>query len=75
MDTSPVGVAVFDAQTGTLVSFNRETARILDSLRMGDRPVDQLLELLNHPASRRERGVPSRYHFGPGAQHRGNGKG
>ena len=46
VDTSPVGVAVFDAQTGTLVSFNRETARILDSLRMGDRPVDQLLELL-----------------------------
>ena len=46
IDTSPVGVAVFDAQTGTPASFNRETARILDTIRSEDRPVEQLLEIL-----------------------------
>ena len=32
VNTSPVGVAVFDARTGNPVSFNREAARIVESL-------------------------------------------
>ena len=46
VDTSPVGVAVFDVQTGTLVSINQEAKRIVGVLRMPDRPLDDLLELL-----------------------------
>ena len=46
MDTSPVGVAVFDGRTGVPVSFNREAARIMDELRTPDRPPEHLLELL-----------------------------
>ena len=46
VDTSPVGVAVFDARTGTPVSFNREVARILEGLRVGDRPLERLSEVL-----------------------------
>ncbi|MXW35819.1 MAG: GAF domain-containing protein, partial [Chloroflexi bacterium] len=36
IDTSPVGVAVFDAVTGSPKSFNREARRIVDSLRNPD---------------------------------------
>ena len=46
IDTSPVGVAVFDLSTGTPVSFNREALRILDVLRTPGHPVEQLLEVL-----------------------------
>ena len=46
IDTSPVGVAVFDAQTGVLVSFNRETRRILGHLQTPGCPVEQLLNVL-----------------------------
>ena len=46
IDTSPVGVAVFDARTGAPVSFNREAARIMDELRTPDRPPEHLLEIL-----------------------------
>ena len=43
MDTSPVGVVVFDATTGEPKSFNREAGRIVDSLRNPDQtPVDLL---------------------------------
>ena len=44
--TSPVGVAVFEAKTGEVISFNREAARILDDLRAADGPAEQLLEVL-----------------------------
>ena len=41
MDTSPVGVVVFDAVTGLPKSFNREATRMTDSLRNpGQSPVD-----------------------------------
>ena len=41
VNTSPVGVAVFDARTGAPVSFNREALRLVDSLRSpGQTPVD-----------------------------------
>ena len=46
MDTSPVGVAVFDVRTGALLSFNREMARIVDGLRDADQPRERLLELV-----------------------------
>ncbi len=46
IDTSPVGVVVFDARTGTPVSFNREARRIVDGLREPDQPPEQLLEVL-----------------------------
>lgn len=46
IDTSPVGVAVFDAKTARPVSYNRETSRILEHIRTPDRPVEQLLDIL-----------------------------
>ncbi len=46
IDTSPVGVAVFDATSADVVSFNLEAERILEALRTPDHPVEQLLEVL-----------------------------
>ena len=46
VETSPVGVVVFDAKSGRPVSFNREMRRIVESLRMPGRPPEQLLEVL-----------------------------
>ena len=46
VDTSPVGVVVFDARTGRPVSFNREARRLVGGLRSpGDSP-EQLLEVM-----------------------------
>ena len=46
VDTSPVGVAVFDARTGTPVSFNRETKRIAEFLRTPGQAPEHLLEII-----------------------------
>ena len=46
INTSPVGVAVFDARTGAPVSFNREARRIVDGLREPDQSPEQLLEVM-----------------------------
>ena len=46
VETSPVGVAVFDARTGNPVSFNRESRRIVEGLRTPGHPAEQLLEVL-----------------------------
>ncbi len=46
VETSPVGVALFDAQTGAPVSINREMRRIGEKLRTAGRPVEALLEVL-----------------------------
>ena len=46
IDTSPVGVVVFDAATGAPVSFNREAGRLVDSLREPEQPPEQLLKVL-----------------------------
>ncbi|MCE2440171.1 MAG: response regulator [Candidatus Latescibacteria bacterium] len=46
IDTSPVGVVVFDARTGEPVTFNREAKRIVDGLRIPDQSVEQLLEVI-----------------------------
>ena len=46
VDTSPVGVVVFDGRTGRPVSFNREAKRIVEGLRLPGRSLEQLLEVL-----------------------------
>ena len=48
IDTSPVGVAVFDARTGAPLSFNREAVRIVERLRDPDQRPEQLLEVLSY---------------------------
>ena len=47
VNTSPVGVVVFDATTGAPVSYNRETLRIIDGLRDQDSPPEQIMEILS----------------------------
>ena len=42
VDTSPVGVAVFDARTGQPVSFNREAQRMVEGLRTEGQPPEQM---------------------------------
>ena len=46
VNTSPVGVVVFDAGTGTASFFNREARRIVDGLRSPEQSAEQLLEVL-----------------------------
>ena len=46
VETSPVGVVVFDARTGRAASFNREARRIVEGLRIGDRAPEALLDVL-----------------------------
>ncbi len=46
INTSPIGVAVFNAKSGSLVSFNREARRIVQDLRDPDKPTEQLLNAL-----------------------------
>ena len=47
INTSPVGVVVFDAMTGTPVSFNREARRIVDGLRDPGQSPEQLMWTLS----------------------------
>ena len=46
VETSPVGVVVFDAQQGHPVLANREARRIVESLRTAGRPPEELLEVI-----------------------------
>jgi len=46
VETTPVGVVVFEAGTGNPVSLNREAKRIVEGLRMPGRTTEQLLEVL-----------------------------
>ena len=46
IDSSPVGVAVFDMKTGSAVSFNRETRRIVDGLRSPGQQPEDLMGLM-----------------------------
>ncbi|MCY3646807.1 MAG: ATP-binding protein [Chloroflexi bacterium] len=48
MYTSPVGVILFDAQSGTPISFNREARRIVDRLREPDQTPEELLQLISY---------------------------
>ena len=47
VNTAPVGVAVFDARTGTPLTFNREARRLVEGLRDPDQTPEQLLEVLS----------------------------
>ena len=46
VDTSPVGVVVFDGGSDRPVSFNREARRIVEPLRMPERPLEDLLAVV-----------------------------
>ena len=46
IDTSPIGVVVFDALTGEPKSFNREAGRLVDSLRNPEQSPEDLLDTL-----------------------------
>ncbi len=47
IETSPIGVVVFDANTGSPVSLNREARRIVEGLHMPDhRTAEQLLTVI-----------------------------
>ena len=46
VETSPVGVVVFDARSAGTVSFNREARRIAESLRTTGEPTEQLLDVI-----------------------------
>ena len=47
VETSPVGVVVFDADTGIPVSYNREAERIVSALSAPDEPTEQLLDMVS----------------------------
>ncbi len=46
VDTAPVGVAVFNARSGRLVSFNREVRRIAERLLCEGQSVEELLQVV-----------------------------
>ena len=46
VETSPVGVAVFDARGGRMVSINREARRLVEGLRTAGHPLEELLEVI-----------------------------
>ena len=46
IDTSPVGVVVFDVQTGELTSVNREAVRIVDGLRDDEQRAEDLIDVV-----------------------------
>ena len=46
VETSPVGVVVFDGRSGRMVSCNREARRIVEGLRMPGRPLEELLGIV-----------------------------
>ncbi len=47
VNTSPVGVVVFDAKTGIPMSHNREMLRIVEGLLDPNRPPEQIMEILS----------------------------
>ena len=46
VETSPIGVVVFDGATGKPVSFNREARRIVEVLRMPGGSLEELLDVI-----------------------------
>ena len=46
VDTSPIGVVVLDAESGSVVSVNREAKRIVRGLEMRDRRVEELPQIM-----------------------------
>ena len=60
IETSPVGVVVFEARTGLPVSVNKEAKRIAEILRMPDRSLEQLLEVITCRRADGPRDIPGR---------------
>ena len=59
IDTSPIGVVVFDARTGTPASFNREARRLADGLLGPGQSPEEVLETLTiRRADGRETALP-----------------
>ena len=55
IETSPVGVVIFDGQSGKMVSSNREARRTVESLRTPGQPLEALLQVVVcHRADGRE---------------------
>ena len=48
IETTPIAVALFDARSGEVVSFNREAGRIFDSLRDPDQTPEELIDVLRY---------------------------
>ena len=48
IDTSPIGVVLFDAQGGKPISINREARRIIDGLRDPDQTTEELLYQISY---------------------------
>ena len=46
VETAPVGLVVFDARTGRMVSVNRDVERIVEGIRTPGCPLEQLLEVM-----------------------------
>ena len=46
VETSPVGVVVFEAGTGRPMSINREARRVVESLHLPGRPPEELLDVV-----------------------------
>ena len=46
IDTSPVGVVVFDGKTAKPISFNQEAGRIVNELNTPGRPPEELLDVI-----------------------------
>ena len=75
INTSPVGVAVFDVRTGAPLSFNREAMRMMDTLRNPDQPPEHLLETHDRPAGRWAGDFPGGTVDVPGVERRRDGAG
>ena len=75
VNTTPVGVLVFDAKTGGVTSVNREARRIVSDLCAPGGSAEQLLEVLTFRAGRRPGGLPGGVPPGPRAEHGGDGAG
>ena len=71
VETSPVGVVVFDVRTGRPVSINREARRIVEGLRTAGRPAEELLDVVTF---RRSDGREVSLSEFPIAQHLGTGE-
>ena len=46
IETSPIGIVVFDARSGTVLSINRESRRIVGNLCMPGQPAEELLKVM-----------------------------
>ena len=72
IDTSPVGVVVFDAVTGLPKSFNREARRIVDRLRAPDQSPEDLLHVASFKRGDGREVSLKEFPMARAAEHRGD---